>query len=197
MTRSSPAVRQRPGGRSARVRAAVLEAAVDELAATGVAGFSLDRVARHAQVHKATVYRRWGSREGLVLDVMRQQAQENVLVPDTGELREDLIRLATSAVRNAVANQAVLRAFISELPHNPAVARAARTFWKERLSLDGQIVERAIARGDIPHDTDSRSVIEGVLGALHLRFLITGKPADRKTITRTVDLILNGLRGPR
>jgi hypothetical protein len=125
---------------------------------------------------------------------MRERARENVPVADTGDLREDLLRLASDAVRNAIANEPILRAVISELTRNPALAQAARQFWAERLQLDGQIVQRAIARRDIPPTTQPRTVIEGVLGPLHLHFLITGHPADTKTIHRTVDLLIAGLR---
>jgi AcrR family transcriptional regulator len=176
------------------VRNAVLAAVVEELAANGIASLSLDAVARRADVHKTTIYRRWGSREALILEALREQARSSVPVPDTGDLREDLTRLAAQAVRNAVGNAPILRASISELPHNPAVARVTRQFWQERLALDGEIVQRAIARGEIPPDTDARSVIEAVLGPLHLRFLITGRPADRRDIVRTVDLVVNGLQ---
>jgi AcrR family transcriptional regulator len=194
MTRSSTAaVRRRPGGRSARVRIAVLAAVVEELAAKGISSLSLDAVARRAEVHKTTIYRRWGSREALILEALREQARRSVLVPDTGDLREDLTRLAAQAVRNAVANAPILRASISELAHNAGVARVTRQFWQERLALDGEIVQRAIARGEIPPNTDARLVIEAVLGPLHLRFLITGRPADRRTIVRTVDLVVSGL----
>jgi AcrR family transcriptional regulator len=175
------------------VRAAVLEATVEELATNGLASLSLEAVARRAQVHKTTIYRRWGSREMLILDALRHQTRENVPVPDTGDLRADLIRLATDAVRNAVANEPILRAAISELPHNAALAEVTQHFWQERLALDGQIIERAIGRGEIPTDTDPRSVIEAVLSPLHLRFLFGGRPADRRTIARTVDLVLSGI----
>lgn len=175
------------------MRTAVLAAAVEELAASGMAGLSIEAVARRAQVHRATLYRRWGSREALILEALREQASENVPVPDTGSLREDLIRLATDAVRNAVANEPILRASISELAHNTAVAEVTRQFWLERLALDGQIVRRAIERGEIPPGTDARTVIEGVLGPLHLRFLISGRPANRRTVIGTVELVVRGL----
>lgn len=158
-----------------------------------MAGLSIEAVARRAQVHRATLYRRWGSREALILEALREQASENVPVPDTGSLREDLIRLATDAVRNAVANEPILRASISELAHNTAVAEVTRQFWLERLALDGQIVRRAIERGEIPPGTDARTVIEGVLGPLHLRFLISGRPANRRTVIGTVELVVRGL----
>jgi AcrR family transcriptional regulator len=196
---SASSVRRRPGGRSARVRAAVLAAAVEELAADGLAGLSMEGVARRARVHKTTVYRRWGSREALILEALREQARESVPVPDTGDLREDLVHLAKDAVHNAVANEPILRASISELAHSGAVAEVTRQFWRERLALDGQIVQRAIKRGDIPTDTNARSVIEAVLGPLHLRFLITGRPASGTAIARTVELVVAGLeaRNPK
>jgi AcrR family transcriptional regulator len=66
----------------------VLEAPVEELAASGVAGLNLEAVARRAGVHKATLYRRWGTWERLVLELMREQAAETVPVPNTGSLRQ-------------------------------------------------------------------------------------------------------------
>ena len=110
----------------------MLEATVQELAASGVAGLSLEAVARHAEVHKATLYRRWGTRERLLLELMREQAAEAVPVPNTGSLRQDLIALAQAAVGNSASPsvEPILRAIIAELTHNPAVANAAQQFWR-------------------------------------------------------------------
>jgi AcrR family transcriptional regulator len=175
----------------------VLEATVEELAASGVAGLSLEGVARRAGVHKATIYRRWGTRERLVLELMREQAAEAVPVPNTGSLRQDLVALAQAAVGNSASPsvEPILRAIIAELPQNPLVADTARRFWQERMALDGKIIERAIARGDIPPGTDPRGAIEAVLGPLHLRLLITGEPADAAAIQTVVDLAMGGVAG--
>ena len=78
------AVRQRPGGRSARIRAAALHAALEELAEVGYAAFSLDAVARRAGAHKTTLYRRWGTPDDLLLEAMTEAAQESVPIPDSG-----------------------------------------------------------------------------------------------------------------
>lgn len=194
-SRSPSTIKRRPGGRTARIRASVLEATVQELAASGVAGLSLEAVARHAGVHKATLYRRWGTRERLLLELMREQAAEAVPVPNTGSLRQDLIALAQAAVGNSASPsvEPILRAIIAELTHNPAVANAAQQFWRERMALDGKIIERAVARGDIRLGTDPRAAIEAVLGPLHLRLLITGEPADAGAIETVVDLVISGL----
>ena len=173
----------------------MLEATVEELAISGVAGLTLESVARRARVHKATLYRRWGSWERLVLELMREQAAEAVPVPNTGSLRQDLIEFAQAAVGNSASPsvEPILRAIIAELPHNPAVTDTAQQFWHERMALDSKIIERAIARGEVPTGTDPRAAIEAVLGPLHLRLLITGEPADAAAIQTVVDLVIRGL----
>jgi len=45
----------------------------------------------------------------------------------------------------------------------------------------------------VPADTDPGSVIEAVLGPLHLRMLVTGTPADQALVERVVDLVVAGV----
>jgi AcrR family transcriptional regulator len=196
------AVGSRPGGRSARVRMAVLAATVQELAAVGYSELSLEGVARRAGVHKTTLYRRWGTREELILEVMRERTGQVVVVPNTGSLREDLVQLAQAAVANTGSPivEAVVRAVVSEMRRNAVIAKASQRFWTERMRLDGEIVERAIARGEVPADTDPRLVIEAVLGPLHLQLLIGGTSPEETAIERVVDLVVDGVtckRNPR
>lgn len=81
----------RPGGRTARVRAAVLEAAGDTLAEQGFHGLDLAEIARRADVGKTTVYRRWGTVAGLVADLLTDMAEQSLPRTDTGSLLEDLL----------------------------------------------------------------------------------------------------------
>src|SRR5579862_7114745 len=91
--RGEPGTRRRPGGRTARATQAILAAVIDELAETGYAALSLDRVAARAGVHRATVYRRWASKEALTADAVLASAAQDVPPPDTGTLRGDLREL--------------------------------------------------------------------------------------------------------
>lgn len=190
------APRPRPGGRSARVRAAALAAALEELAEVGYHAFSIEGVARRAGVHKTTLYRRWVTREALLLDAMRERAAVRVPIPDTGSLREDLLQLARAAIANATAPEveAGVRAVASLAPHDEAIAAASRAFWTERLALDGAIVRRAVARGEVASDVDAEAVIEAVLGPPYMRLLVTGRPVHDAFIATTVDLVVAGLR---
>ena len=183
------APRRRPGGRSARIRAAAIAATLAELAESGYAGLSLEDVARRAGVHKTTLYRRWGTREDLVLEAVLDQVGAHVAVADTGVLRDDLLELARTAALNATTPEvaAMARTVAAESPHNPRLAEANRRFWVERLAIDGVIVERAIGRGEIAEGTDPRQVIESVIGPIHLRLLLTGEPIDRAFLEGIVD----------
>jgi AcrR family transcriptional regulator len=182
---------QRPGGRSARVRAAVLAATLAELADRGYSGASLDDVAARAEVHKTTVYRRWRTKEALVLDAMLEQASQTVAVPDTGTLRGDLLELArrSAAIQTSPAGEAVVRAVAGEAPGNPQIAAASRRFWAERLQLDRTILQRARDRGEIGTATPRRPVIEALLGPLYFRLLVTGEPLDDAFIEGVVNLV--------
>ncbi len=196
------ALRRRPGGRSARVRAAAIAATLAELAESGYSALSLESVARRAGVHKTTLYRRWGTREDLVLEAMLQRAGEHILVPNTGSLRKDLFELAQTAAVNAASPEvaAMARAVVAQMPHDSRLAAANRRFWDERLALDGIIVEQAIERGEVAPGTQPRQVIESVLGPIHLRLLLTGEPISRDVLQAIVDVVVDGIaqrRGQR
>jgi AcrR family transcriptional regulator len=190
---------RRPGGRSARVRALTLAATIGELAESGYSALTLDAVARRAGVHRTTLYRRWGTREALVLDAMLEHVRVEVPVPDTGSLRDDLLALASAggATASAPAGGAVVRAVVAAGAHDPALAAASRQFWAERLALDGAIVTRAIERGEVPPGTDPEAVIEAVLGPVYFRLLVTGTRPDPEFIERIVDFVAAGVSGER
>lgn len=187
--------RPRPGGRSARVRAASIAATLAELAEHGYPALSLERVARRAGVNKTSLYRRWGSREELVLEAMLDRAGENISVPDTGSLREDLLELARTAAANAATPEvaAMARAVAAQAPHDAKLAAANQRFWTERLALDAVIVERAIERGEVAPGIRPVQVIESLLGPIHLRLLLTGEPISDDFIAAIVDLVLGGV----
>ena len=196
---NAEAARPRRRGPSRRVREAALAATLAELAEGGYAALSLERIALRAGIAKTTLYRRWGTREELVLEAMLERAAEHISVPDTGSLRKDLLELARTAAANAATPEvaAMARAVAAESPHNSKLAAANRRFWTERLALDGVIVERAIARGEVGAGTDPQRVIEAVLGPIHLRLLLTGEPVDRSFLETIVDVVVDGVGRPR
>ncbi len=185
----------RPGGRSARVRACVLQATLEELAETGYSALSLEKIARRAGVNKTSVYRRWGTRDTLVLDAVLERASQWVPIPDTGSVRGDLLELAREIIANnsTPETQAVIRAFVAEAPRESELAARGREFWAARFAADRQIIQRGIDRGELPSDTDPHLAIEALLGPLYLRLLVTRGPLDITYAEHVIELLLAGL----
>ena len=184
----------RPGGRSGRVRAAVLAATSHVLADAGYDGLTFDAVAARAGVHKTTVYRRWPTKPELVADATRELSQQRVPVPDTGSLAGDLAALARSVARNigSEIGGRVARTMIAAAGASADVAERSAAFWAERLVLTGEIVERAVARGEVPVGTDPVLVVETLVGPLYVRLLLTGEPVDAAFADRVAALVAAG-----
>jgi AcrR family transcriptional regulator len=183
-TKSQP--QRRPGGRSARVRAAVIEALVAELAENGLGDVTMDGVARRAGVNKTTLYRRWGSKEELVLDALLELGERRVPIPDSGSLREDLLIVAREIVASVSTPEAdaVVRAAAADPSPDSKLVRAVRAFWQVRFALLGEIVEHAIERGELPAGIDPKPLVEGLLGGIYLRMLVTREPLDDEFVER-------------
>ncbi|MBE1469891.1 TetR/AcrR family transcriptional regulator C-terminal ligand-binding domain-containing protein [Kibdelosporangium phytohabitans] len=90
-------------------------------------------------MNKTTLYRRWGTKEALMLDAIRERAVTNVPIPDTGALRDDLLALVRAAIGNLLTPevQAMVRAGISLAPYENSVAAMVDSCWTERLAVDG------------------------------------------------------------
>lgn len=185
---------QRPGGRSTRVRAAVLTAARG-LLADGYAELTVDRIAQAAGVNKTSIYRRWTDLEGVLGDLLSQYASEVVPIPDTGDLGADLEELAMLIRRGMTGEPGeLITALATSAPRNPRAAQVVRGFLTERFRLAEAVVDHAIARGELPRGTDARAAIE-VLGApLFLRLLVVDEPIDEEFVRRTAAAATAALR---
>src|SRR5207245_8659067 len=95
----SPPKRGRP--RSVRTEKAILRAASELVAASGLADMSIEGVARRAGVGKASIYRRWPSKGALAFDAVADTILATQRTPDTGSLEGDLREVAENWVRGS------------------------------------------------------------------------------------------------
>ncbi|MGW4398218.1 TetR-like C-terminal domain-containing protein [Amycolatopsis nivea] len=187
-------VRRRPGGRAARVRAAVIEATNELLRDHGLTGLKVSEVARRAQVNETSIFRRWGTRENLVIDALLADAAEQLPVPDSGSLRDDLIAYATSLAKylTSPAGNALDRTLASA-GDDPITQQLRDQYWDARYAQSGQIAARAIERGELPESTNPRFVLEMLVAPLHFRIVLTREPLEPDLPARIVDALLRGL----
>ena len=189
-------VRRRTGGRSARVRSAVLQATLQAMAEHGLDGVTISEIARRAGVHATSIQRRWGSRENVALDAMLTYSQEKLPIPDTGSLRDDLIAFARSiaAYLDTPLGEALART-LAATDDDPALAVNRARFWRARYETARVIVDRAIDRREISAGTDPELALELLVAPLHFRKLFTRQLLDNGFVDHLVATLLRGLVG--
>ncbi len=191
---SEPAVRRRTGGRSARVRAAVLKAALNVVAERGADAVSVSEIARQAGVHETSIYRRWSTKEHLVLHALLDYSEAKLPIPNTGTLRGDLVAFATAVVAylDSPLGRTLARSMVVANDDDTLAAGRAQ-FWKSRLDLASVMIARAKDRGEVPVDLDAATALELVIAPLHFRALLTRQTVDADAIAKFVDVLLKGL----
>lgn len=179
----------RPGGRTARVRAAVLRALEDTLAEGGFAELELADIARRAGVGKTTVYRRWGTVTGLVADLLVDMAEQSLPRTETGSLLGDLKANARLVQRTLTDPRqgALFKAIIAAATYEARTAEALHRFYATRIEEWAPCVQQAIERGELPDGTDSHEVIRAVSAPLYYRLLVGGGPLDEATADRAAE----------
>lgn len=174
---------RRPLGRprSDRAHRAILDAARAELVEHGFSRLRLEHVAARAGVGKATIYRRWPSKEALAQDLLAELAAPHIAVADAGDTRSEL-RSCVATAMHAVADTpfgAVIRALLSQIATNPDLGDPFRaTVVRARRDEVARVVARGIARGDLRPDADADVATELLVGPVYFRLMFGGELSD-------------------
>ncbi len=175
--------------------AAILDATLEVLGEVGYAAMTMDAVALRARAGKATVYRRWSSKEELVLDAVerlkRDQVERNPL-PDTGTLRGDLLALfRPQSATEVEAKDRDAAGLVSLLTHSPALARAAHSALVDPWAdAHRALMRRAVDRGEVAAGADVESICQVLPTMAAYRALVQRLPFDREFLLSCVDGVL-------
>jgi AcrR family transcriptional regulator len=171
---------------------AILDAAMALFAEGGYAGVTIEGVAARACVGKATVYRRYASRAELVVEAIRTRLNLIHELVDSGDLRADLLALVGPLVdRLRGADGPVLVALMTERMREPELAEAyERSVVGHKREHMRRIIEAAIARGELPADTDVELLAE-TPAAIIWHHALNGLPMDDDFAARVVDHALS------
>jgi len=189
---------RKPGRpRSARAHQAILAAALALLAEEGFEAMSMEGVAARAGVGKSTIYRRWASKEELLIEAVSSIHAEAPIV-DTGNIRDDLLALARAGLQGSP-RSALVRLFprlLSEAAANSALIDVfLERVMVPRFQLLSNLIERAKARGELRADLDPALVIDLFVGAFTFRLLVTSRlsPPGPDFAEEVVDVVLRGI----
>jgi AcrR family transcriptional regulator len=180
--------------RDERADRAILSATLELMADHGTRDLRMDDVARRAGVGKATIYRRYRSKDELITAAISELVSE-ISVPDTGDTRADLLALMRSAVEvySRSLEAAVMPSLLDAMSRDTELARWVREgFLAQRRAALSGVLERGIRRGDLRGDLDVELALDVLGGPLFYRLLVTGGPIDEQLAAGVVELILRG-----
>jgi AcrR family transcriptional regulator len=171
-----------------------MEAARSLLAEKGFAGTTVEAIATRAGVGKATIYRRWPTREALLLAVTTADLPD-IPTPDTGDLRHDLRFIFTTlAEQIRLAGPAsYLGDLIGESTRNPAMREDFQAMIQQRRSLCADVVAQARKRGEVRRNIDPDLVLDLISGSIFYRKLFSDEEADATYVEQAIDAVLDGI----
>lgn len=174
--------------RNPETERAILEAAEAIMAEVGIAGFSIEAVAKRARAGKPTIYKWWPGKTALLLDVYHRQKPASVHM-DTGTVEGDVFAFLTGVFAHwgdTGAGQ-VFRFIVAEAQRDEAAAESLRAYASERRLQSGQIFQRGIDRGELADDVDAGLCADVLAGFIWKR-LLTGRierdPVELRKVAR-------------
>ncbi|GAA1967148.1 TetR/AcrR family transcriptional regulator [Kitasatospora viridis] len=186
--------------RSAAADQAILDATRAALAELGWGGLTMGDVAVRAGVAKTTLYRRWPSKNELVVDAVASLFDQ-LAITDRGSLQADIedVVVQFAALLARPESQAALLALFAEGSRDPQLRRRIREHIvdpQKRLVHEG--LANAVARGEITADGDPAQraveidiIFDTIAGAVEHRMLVIGEPCDPEWIRRFTTLLLS------
>lgn len=131
-------------------REEIFSGALTLVARHGFDKVTMDQVAEATRSSKATLYRQWGSKTGLVVDALACAAPLSEPLPDTGSLRGDLLVMMGRRDRAITDESELIGALLTATRTDPDLAEAIR----ENVVAPGvehirAVIDRAVSRGEV------------------------------------------------
>lgn len=198
-----------PGARRGRPRSEAADARIGEAALAllldrGYDRFSVDEVAVRAGVAKTTLYRRWPTKDHLVVAVVAR-LQDEVPVVYRGDVRADLTRYLNAIVdglhRMRLAGRpegsgdrsaGLVAEVAAAAARHADLGTAVHELFARRNALVLRLLEEAKEKGELGPDVRPDVVFDQLAGALYYRLLITGQPLDPPYVDLLVESVLGG-----
>lgn len=169
----------------------LLDVTLEFAGEVGLHGMSMDELAQRAGVSKATIYRRWPSKERLVLEALNQAMRPFDLI-DTGSLRGDLDDYLGELARRMATGRAsdVLPDLIAASVRDPNLRASLDEYIRHRRQPLQSILVRGLERGELAVDTDVEVLIDALIGPFVYRRLLSHDPLDAAFVERLLRTVL-------
>ena len=177
---------------------AILDATLDLLAEHGLGALTMEGVAAAAHTGKASVYRRWRSKEDLLVDAMNHALPQLGDLPDTGSVREDLLALLRLMLESVNARTGcVIQAFMFDNSVDKGlVEQVKKRAMEPRQRMLVQALARGRDRGEVRPDAVNQRTAEVGPALIVHQYLMHGPPVPDAFVVQLVDEVLLPLLRP-
>jgi AcrR family transcriptional regulator len=182
---------EQPNTRSGRVRQSVLAATAQLVAEVGVERTTIDEIAHRSGVAKTTIYRHFASKQILVVEAVHACTYIPV-VSDTGSLRDDLISCFIGMTKASYEGRLgeMMLSLMDAAQRDPELGRLVRAQGDQRRRFAASVIERAMARGDLPADVDVDLMVTLLSGPLVYTILVRRQRVTEELVEAVVDSVL-------
>ena len=203
MRQKAPAHAKRGGGRrkrapgrprSEQARLAILRSTLKLLGKNGFSELTIEAVAAHAGVGKATVYRWWPNKAALIADAFAGSTTRKLHFPDTGSVCTDMSQQMRQLIKIFSSRRGRIVSAIlggGQSDRDLIAAFRERFLWPRRREAYATL-ERGILRGELRKDVDMDLLLDSLYGPIYMRFLIRHDKLTPDFVDRLCRLVLSG-----
>jgi len=189
---------KRPPGRprSEQARQAILRSTLKLLSAKGFSALTIEDVAAHARVGKATVYRWWPHKAALIADAFASDTTQKLHFPDTGSLQTDMSRQMRQVIKIFRSPRGrIVSAILAggQSDRSLIAAFRERFLWPRRREAYATL-RRGILRGELRRNVDMDLLLDSLYGPIYMRFLIGHDSLTPDFVDRLCEFVLAGAR---
>ncbi len=181
--------------RKPETNAAILEAALALFGEVGYEGITVEAVAVRAGVGKATIYRRWSSKDELIIAAI-QEALTTVEIPEIGDVRTALINLvggATAFMRTSTAGSIFPRMAGEVAARTPLGVRYVESIIGPRRAMVRAVLSQGVTDGVLRSGLDIALLADTLVGPIILRKILRELDDSSDDLPeRLVDSLLEG-----
>jgi AcrR family transcriptional regulator len=180
--------------RSEQAHSAILRSTLKLLGTNGFSELTIESVAAHAGVGKATVYRWWPNKAALIADAFASSTTRKLHFPDTGSVRTDMSQQMRQVIKIFCSRRGrILSAILGggQSDRDLIAAFRERFLWPRRREAYATL-HRAILRGELRKDVDMDLLLDSLYGPIYMRFLIRHDKLTPDFVNNLCELVLGG-----
>jgi AcrR family transcriptional regulator len=180
--------------RSEQAHSAILRSTLKLLGTNGFSELTIESVAAHAGVGKATVYRWWPNKAALIADAFASSTTRRLHFPDTGSVRTDMSQQMRQVIKIFSSRRGRIVSAIlggGQSDRELIAAFRERFLWPRRREAYATL-RRAILRGELRKDVDMDLLLDSLYGPIYMRFLIRHDKLTPDFVDSLCELVLGG-----